>query len=291
MSERRFHISLFRHMRDVRPQRARFGLDGLARLLTTVHRRTERDGLQWSPACYRPGGRRRNSDVQAISCLVADLDHGRLDLDAVAAAVRGCSHILHSTWRHTPQRPRLRLIVPLAEDVPAADYRGVWRRWQWHLSLFGIRLDAACSDISRAYYLPACPPDGQPFTQAVTDAPLFVWNALPAIPQRERMIAAPASAAACVAAEDILRRAIERAAEGERNRTGFWLACQLRDNGLTQDEAAGYVLRYQQAVEECGREPYTEREALSSLRQAFRTPARQPWTARRTRTVEEVAHT
>lgn len=290
MSERLFHVSLFRHMRDTRPQRSAVTLHGLERILTTFQFRSDRDGPQWSPAKYRDGGRRRNSDVLSVSCLVADLDHGRPDLDAVAAAVRGCSHFLHSTWRHTPERPRLRLVVPLAEDIPADDYRSVWRRWAWHLSLHGIRLDPACSDISRAYYLPACQPDGRPFRQTVTDAPLFVWQALPAIPQRRRMIAAPASTETYVTAEDMLSRAIHRAAEGERNRTGFWLACQLRDSGLTQDEAAGYVLRYQQAVEECGREPYTEREALSSLRQAFRTPARQPWTVRRRRTVEEVAH-
>ena len=69
-----------------------------------------------------------------------------------------------------------------------------------------------------------------------------------------------------------LDKALERAREGTRNDRGFWLACQLRDAGLTMDEAESWMRDY--ATQTPGR-GYSAREALSSLRQAYLSPARE----------------
>ncbi len=79
--------------------------------------------------------------------------------------------------------------------------------------------------------------------------------------------------------DHILQDALYRAQPGNRNETGLWLACQLRDNSLSQTEAKGMMLRYVAQVGDTGPEPYTESEALSSLEQAFTRPAREPWHA------------
>jgi len=87
--------------------------------------------------------------------------------------------------------------------------------------------------------------------------------------------AEPAPERARKAAEYYLNRAITEAKPGNRNNTGFWLACQLRDLKLSEAEAEPYMIRYAQSVPE-GDHPYTEDEALSSLRSAYRREPREP---------------
>jgi hypothetical protein len=82
-----------------------------------------------------------------------------------------------------------------------------------------------------------------------------------------------------VAAETLLQRALQRTQPGSRsgrNDTGFWLACQLRDNGYAKAEAAAVLQRYAAAVPQEGH-PYQAREAHASLDSAYSRPARQPW--------------
>lgn len=71
-----------------------------------------------------------------------------------------------------------------------------------------------------------------------------------------------------------LDRALATAREGNRNATGFWLACQLRDDGVSRADAEGYLLAYAVNVG-AGQKPYTEAEALRSLTQAYSRPARE----------------
>lgn len=78
-------------------------------------------------------------------------------------------------------------------------------------------------------------------------------------------------------AERILQEALDRAQPGNRNDTGLWLACQLRDNGISQVEAEAIIRQYVAQVSDTAPEPYTESEAIASLEQAFTRPAREPW--------------
>lgn len=72
-----------------------------------------------------------------------------------------------------------------------------------------------------------------------------------------------------------LGKALAKAIVGNRNATGHWLACQLRDNGMTESEAAGVLSSYADRVPRSDK-AYTQREALASLRQAYSQPAREP---------------
>lgn len=70
-----------------------------------------------------------------------------------------------------------------------------------------------------------------------------------------------------------LNKALARAFEGNRNDTGFWLACQLRDSGMTQGAAESVLITYSQRVPGTG---YAEAEALASLKKAYETGPRAP---------------
>lgn len=68
--------------------------------------------------------------------------------------------------------------------------------------------------------------------------------------------------------------AIQRA-PGHRNDTGLWLACQLRDSGIGQSDAATAMRQYQAAVDN-SEDPYTEDEAMATLESAYSRNARPP---------------
>lgn len=65
-----------------------------------------------------------------------------------------------------------------------------------------------------------------------------------------------------------LAQALERAREGNRNTVGFNLACQLRDDNIPEAEAGNILLSFASQVQQ-GQEPYTQQEALASVRSAY----------------------
>ena len=79
----------------------------------------------------------------------------------------------------------------------------------------------------------------------------------------------------------LVRDALEIATRDGRNNAGFWLACQLRDNGYDSSEAESAMREFRSragAFNTKGvREAYSAREMLASLRQAYAHPAREPW--------------
>jgi hypothetical protein len=72
-----------------------------------------------------------------------------------------------------------------------------------------------------------------------------------------------------------LHESLDRSSVGNRNETGLWLACQLRDDGLTFEQAKQIMLEYAAKVPQNGGEPYTPQEALFSARSAFSRNPRQ----------------
>jgi DNA repair photolyase len=82
-------------------------------------------------------------------------------------------------------------------------------------------------------------------------------------------------------ADQFLQEAVLMVAgkEGSRNERGLWLACQLRDLGISVEQAAEYMDRYVaalEAVRKAGQEPYTRGEALHGLEMAYSREPREP---------------
>jgi hypothetical protein len=94
-------------------------------------------------------------------------------------------------------------------------------------------------------------------------------------------------------ADRILKQYLAVAKVGNRNATGLDLACQLRDNRFTKDDASPIMLRYANAVRDLPSDngkhsPYTEKEALESLKSAYSRAAREPWTTAEEPPLEEI---
>jgi Bifunctional DNA primase/polymerase, N-terminal/AAA domain/HTH domain len=71
-----------------------------------------------------------------------------------------------------------------------------------------------------------------------------------------------------------LNKALNKADIHSRNDVGIWLACQLRDDGLSQTDARGYMEQYHQRVPQSEDEPYSIEEAFESLASAYSRPPR-----------------
>ena len=76
-------------------------------------------------------------------------------------------------------------------------------------------------------------------------------------------------------AEEYTKRACTEAHVGNRNETGFKLACQLRDLTLSERQAERYMRDYQRSVTS-GSKPYTEAQAMATLRSAYARTPREP---------------
>lgn len=73
--------------------------------------------------------------------------------------------------------------------------------------------------------------------------------------------------------DELLRQALQRCVPGSRNNDGFWLACQLRDNGISETEAL--AVGYPERVPP-GDHPYSRDEWEITVRSAFKEPPREP---------------
>lgn len=76
---------------------------------------------------------------------------------------------------------------------------------------------------------------------------------------------------------ELMQMALDKTDDGEgRDDTGLWLACQLRDERYTRDEAWAILLAFQQSVEHDKEPPYSEAAARVNLEQAWSRDARKP---------------
>lgn len=85
----------------------------------------------------------------------------------------------------------------------------------------------------------------------------------------------------------LIEKALAIADGGGRNNGGIWLACQLRDNGFSIEDAGVAMRDYRSRTATTNTkgkvEPYTQSEISASLRQAYSRPARNPWDFRKPR--------
>ncbi|MGI8924873.1 MAG: DNA primase family protein [Fimbriimonadales bacterium] len=109
----------------------------------------------WSPATYNTP-HRSAKNVESISCLVLDFDDGATP-EHFEDAWEGLERVCHTTYNHTADHPRWRVIFPLSSPVPASEWPAVWRKLA--VALGGNEGDEACKDASRFYFLPGCPPE------------------------------------------------------------------------------------------------------------------------------------
>lgn len=110
----------------------------------------------WAPVVLKDGATRRcKESVEAVTALVIDYDHGIDICDAVEPfRIPKISWMAYTTFNHTKENPRFRLIVPLSHPIAADDWPGFWEA---AISDLAPLADQSCKDCSRIYYVPSRP--------------------------------------------------------------------------------------------------------------------------------------
>lgn len=138
-------------------------------MLSEARSDPKRDLRLWSPAHYPPSSRRGSENVLHLSCVVLDYDSG-LPIAEAAAAWQDYFHIVHTTWSHTPETPKYRLILPLAEPVRPADWRTVY---EWAEDRAAGTVDPTGKSIGTTFALPTVADEAVPRVAFSRPGPLL----------------------------------------------------------------------------------------------------------------------
>lgn len=105
------------------------------------------------------GGRRKKDTVLTRSGLTLDMDYGTPDIMDEIEMFFDFHCMIYSTHKHTPEKPRLRLIIPLSREVTPDEYGAVARKVAEEI---GIELfDDTTYEPSRLMYWPSTSTDGE----------------------------------------------------------------------------------------------------------------------------------
>ncbi|MGA7846339.1 MAG: hypothetical protein WCB18_04525 [Thermoplasmata archaeon] len=159
----RLTISLFESERDARPNREEFTWEELRAWLTRFDVRDDKSGPAWSPVRYAGGAIRGNAGVESVSVAVMDVDDGSSpEVAHRRLGGLGFEHVIHSTHSSTPEHPKFRVIVPLANPCSAASWPSVFPRLC--VLITDGHTDPGTKDPARLFYLPSAKPGGKTFT-------------------------------------------------------------------------------------------------------------------------------
>lgn len=124
------------------------------------------------------GGRRKPSAVRGRDVITLDFDNipsGETSAVLKRISALGCAAAVYSTRKHEPYKPRLRVLLPLAQTVTAEEYEPIARRCaEW----IGIEMcDPTTFQVSRLMYWPSCCAEAE-YVFTFFDAPLLDGRAV-----------------------------------------------------------------------------------------------------------------
>lgn len=115
-------------------------------------------------------GRRKNGMVLCRSMLTLDMDYGKPEVWDEIDLLHDFQCCVYSTHKHTPEHPRLRMIIPLARDITEEEYPAVARMVAKEI---GIDLfDDTTYEACRLMYWPSTSANGE-FFYKTKDGPLL----------------------------------------------------------------------------------------------------------------------
>lgn len=122
---------------------------------------------------YCNNGSRTDVRHRSVLCLDADFADGELWSDW--GLLYGNAAAIYSTHKHKPEKPRLRLVVPLSREVTPDEYQAIGRRVAYELGI--DKFDDTTYQPSRLMYWPSCSQDGE-YVFDYVDAPFLDADAV-----------------------------------------------------------------------------------------------------------------
>lgn len=119
---------------------------------------------------YLSNGRRKSENVLHRQLITLDIDFARRDFWDDFTILYGCAACVYSTHKHTPEAPRLRLVIPLDREVARDEYEPICRRIADTLGI--DQFDPTTYQPERLMYWPSTSADGVFFFQQQDGEPL-----------------------------------------------------------------------------------------------------------------------
>lgn len=219
----------------------------------TSDRAELKDGMGIVPAkLHDPSLGRKTENIESVSMIVLDIDCG-MSLDEVKEIMKGTESVVHTTFSHTPEHPKLHVYIPLPKPITPLHAKAILKQMQ---KRFEGQLDSACFDVSHMYYLPRCPKDAENLFQYVH----LQGNLLDLT---EENLEPPLTTTA-------IPSSMGSVAVGERNSTltsqvGMW----LRD-GYSQEEILELAATWNKGLTE----PLSDKEVISTVKSVCKTADR-----------------
>ena len=115
---------------------------------------------------YLKDGRRSTNSVVHRSLICLDLDSATTDAWERVMSLYDFECLVYSTHSHTPEKPRLRLIIPLAKKVDADQSQAIGRYLANEIGM--VMFDPTTFQPERLMYWPSTPKDGEFYTKSNT---------------------------------------------------------------------------------------------------------------------------
>lgn len=104
-------------------------------------------------------GRRKNGYVLSRSLLTLDMDYAKPGIWEQIETLHDFKCCVYTTHKHTPESPRLRLIIPLSREVSEEEYQALGRMVAKEIGI--DMFDDTTYEPSRLMYWPSTPSDGE----------------------------------------------------------------------------------------------------------------------------------
>ena len=125
---------------------------------------------------YLNAGSRKSGNVVHRSILTLDLDTAYKSMWEDFTLIYDCAALVYSTHKHTPDAPRLRLVVPLSRDVQIDEYEAIARKVAENIGI--EQVDDTSYEPHRLMYWPSVSKDGVYYFEEQQGEPLDVDSVL-----------------------------------------------------------------------------------------------------------------
>lgn len=118
----------------------------------------------------KPRGKWNVTNRCAVVLDCDDTDKAGIDKLLEGIKALGVRSVVHSTYSSTPERPRVRVVIPLNDVVTPSDYVALCKALMNHLNM--VTWDESCAQAERIMYMPAKPVGGEYWSEE-TEGPLM----------------------------------------------------------------------------------------------------------------------
>lgn len=201
-------------------------------------------------------GRRKADSVDKRYLITLDADFASQDFCDTVSLFFGFTWCAYSTHKHTPENPRLRLLIPLSRPVDADEYEAVARKVA---SDIGIdQFDDTTYQASRLMYWPSVSQDGEYLFRHEENKPLDVDYTLSRYRDWRDITAWPVSSRTVKALERTLKK--QEDPTGKKGIIGAFCRTYTIEDVITE-----YLTEVYQACEVSGRYTYREGSTAGGL--------------------------